>query len=191
MPGTTMEDLVTARADYSALDRDGKNIRIRLNSTAVDVRHSADQSHVDVTYINGGNSYRVRSNHVVLACYNQIIPHICPELPEEQADAIRYATKIPFVIGSFALRNWQAFANTGYRMLYSPGDVLFKRMSLDFPVSMGGYKYTKNPDEPMVISAWHTPTVRGLPHSPVPPWVHGARSDAMQVGRRCRPDARR
>jgi spermidine dehydrogenase len=163
MPGTTMEDLVTARADYSALDRDGLAIRIRLNSTAVDVRHSSDQSHVDITYINGGNSYRVRSKHAVLACYNQIIPHICPELPEVQADAIRYATKIPFVIGSFALRNWQAFADTGYRMLYSPGDVVFKRMSLDFPVSMGGYQYPENPGEPMVISAWHTPTVRGLP----------------------------
>lgn len=163
MPGTTMEDLVTARADYSALDRDGLAIRIRLNSTAVDVRHTSDQSHVDITYINGGNSYRVRSKHAVLACYNQIIPHICPELPEVQADAIRYATKIPFVIGSFALRNWQAFADTGYRMLYSPGDVVFKRMSLDFPVSMGGYQYPENPGEPMVISAWHTPTVRGLP----------------------------
>ncbi len=163
MPGSTMEDLVTARADYSALDRDGASIRVRLNSTAVDVRHSRDESHVDVTYINGGNSYRVRGKHVVLACYNQIIPHICPELPAAQSDAIRYATKVPFVIGSFALRNWQAFADTGYRTLYSPGGVVFKRMSLDFPVSMGGYQYPQNPDEPMVVSAWHTPTVRGLP----------------------------
>jgi spermidine dehydrogenase len=163
MPGSTMEDLVTARAEYAALDREGADIRLRLNSTAVDVRHSSNETHVDVTYINGGNSYRVRGRHVVMACYNQIIPHICPELPAAQSDAIGYATKIPFVIGSFALRNWQAFADAGYRMLYSPGDVLFKRMSLDFPVSMGGYQYPQNPDEPMVVSAWHTPTVRGLP----------------------------
>ena len=162
MPGSTMEDLVTARAEYAALDREDADIRIRLNSTAVDVRHSSNETHVDVTYINGGNSYRVRGRHVVMACYNQIIPHICPELPAAQSDAIGYATKIPFVIGSFALRNWQAFADAGYYTLYSPGDVMFKRMSLDFPVSMGGYEYTKNPDEPVVITAWYSPTARGL-----------------------------
>ncbi len=162
MPGTTMEDLVTSRARYAALDRDGADIQVRLNSTAVDVRNSADGAHVDVTYINKGDSYRVRGRHVVLACYNQIIPHICPDVPDEQAKAIGYATKIPFVIGSFALRNWRAIADSGHRMFYSPGDVLFKRVSLDFPVSMGEYQYPKSPDEPMVISAWHTPTARGL-----------------------------
>ena len=33
IPGHTMEDVVTARADYSLLDQDGAPVRIRLNST--------------------------------------------------------------------------------------------------------------------------------------------------------------
>ena len=164
MPGSTMEDLVTARANYAALDREGSAVRIRLNSTVVHVRNTADGTGVDVTYINRGNAYRVRARHVVMACYNQIIPHVCPETPQVQADAIRYATKIPFVIGSFALRNWRAFADAGYYMMYTPGDVMFKRMRLDFPVSMGAYHYAQNPDEPIVISAWYSPTARGLPN---------------------------
>jgi spermidine dehydrogenase len=161
IPGSTMEDIVTARANYAALDSDSSPVRIRLNSTVVDTRHSADGKAVDVTYVNKGQSYRVRARHVVMACYNVIIPHICPEMPETQAHAIRYATKIPFVIGSIAIRNWQAFADAGHYAIYTPGNVLFKHMRLDFPVSMGGYQYAQKPDEPVVISAWYSPTVRG------------------------------
>ncbi len=163
IPGRGMEDLVSARADYTALDRPDADIRIRLNSTVVQVRHSASEQGVDVTYINRGNAYRVRAKHVVMACYNAIVPHICPEVPAAQAEAIRYATKIPFVIGSIAIRNWRAFAEAGHYQMYTPGDVFFKRLRLDFPVSMGGYQYPESPDEPVVISAWYSPTVRGLP----------------------------
>jgi spermidine dehydrogenase len=163
MPGNTMEDLVSARADYSQLDRRGQNIRLRLNSTVVNVTHSADERHVDVTYVSGGNSYRVRGRHTVLACYNNIIPHLCSELPEEQVEALEYAEKVPFVIGSFALKNWRAFKESGFYSFYSPGDVFFKQLELDFPVSIGDYKFSQNPDSPIAISAWYSPTVRGLP----------------------------
>ena len=40
IPGHTMEDVVTARADYSLLDQDGAPVRIRLNSTVVHVAHA-------------------------------------------------------------------------------------------------------------------------------------------------------
>jgi len=163
IPGSTMEDLVTARADYSLLDIDDSDARIRLNSTAVDVRHTADGKFVDVTYINDGRPYRVRARHAILACYNSVIPQICAEVPRQQAEAIRYATKIPFVKGSIVIRSWHAFMNSGYFSVYSPGDVYFKHAKLDFPVSMGDYHYSKGPDEPIVISAWYSPTTRGLP----------------------------
>ena len=81
----------------------------------------------------------------------------------KQSEAIRYATKIPFVKASIALHNWRAFADAGYFSFYTPGDVYFKHLKLDFPVSMGNYHYSKGPDEPIVISAWFSPTTRGLP----------------------------
>ena len=40
IPGHTMEDVVTARADYGKLDQPSSPIRIRLNSTAARVRQS-------------------------------------------------------------------------------------------------------------------------------------------------------
>lgn len=163
MPGKTMEDLVTARADYSLLDTPDSDTRIRLNCTVVNAENTADGKHVNITYIRKGEVHRARARHAVLACDNNMIPHICPELPARQSQAIQFASKIPFVVGSFAIRNWQAFVDAGCRWVYSPGDVYFKQLLLDFPVSMGDYDYSKGPDEPIVISAWFSPTTRGLP----------------------------
>jgi spermidine dehydrogenase len=163
IPGKTMEDVVTARADYSLLDTPDSDIRIRLSSTAVNAVNTPDGRFVDVTYVKNGETYRARAQHAVMACYNDIIPSICPEVPEQQAEAIRFSTKIPFVIGSFAIRNWRAFVDAGFSSVYTPGDVYFKQLFLDFPVSMGDYHYSKGPDEPIVISAWYSPTTRGLP----------------------------
>ena len=157
-PGNTMEDLVTTRMNYSLLDQESSNIRIRLNSTGVDVSHTADQKAVDITYVQGGEPYRVRGKHVVLACYNNLIPHICPEVPEKQIEAINYATKVPLVYISIAVRNWQAFSRLGYRYIYVPQPTLMHSFGLDFPISIGDYKFTQNPDEPTILHGTFVPT---------------------------------
>jgi spermidine dehydrogenase len=157
IPGTTMEDLVKARVDYDGLDLASSMVRIRLNSTAVKVKHTPSEKAVDVTYIKHGKPYRVRAEHVIMACYNNIIPHICPEMPEAQKEAIAYATKMPLVYISIAVRNWKAFSNLGYRSFYVPQPSLMHSFGLDFPVSMGGYNFTQNPDEPTVIHGTYVP----------------------------------
>jgi spermidine dehydrogenase len=157
LPGSTMEDLVLSRLDYGLLDRRSSKVRIRLNSTGVDVRHSADGKFVDVTYVQGGETYRVRGKHAILACYNSIIPYICPEVPEKQREAIAFATKVPLVYISVAVRNWRAFAQLGYNNITIPKPELMHSFSMDFPVSMGGYHYTQNPDEPTVIHGTFVP----------------------------------
>ena len=157
-PGNTMEDLVTTRMDYSLLDQESSNIRIRLNSTGVDVRHTPDQKAVDVTYVQDGEPYRVRGKHVVLACYNSLIPHICPEVPEKQIEAINYATKVPLVYISIAVRNWQAFSKLGFHRVSVPQPTLMHSFGMDFPISIGDYKFTQNPDEPTVLHGTFVPT---------------------------------
>ncbi|MDH4048945.1 MAG: NAD(P)-binding protein [Gammaproteobacteria bacterium] len=157
LPGRSMEDLVLARADYDLLDRKSSKVRIRLNSTAVDVRHADDRKTVDVTYVQNGETFRVRGKHAVMACYNNIVPHICPEVPEAQREAIAFASKVPLVYISIALRNWQAFAKLGYNSITIPKPDLMHSFVMDFPVSMGGYNYTQNPDEPSVIHGTYVP----------------------------------
>ena len=163
IPGSTMEDLVTARANYSLLDQETHAVKIRLNSTAVRAMNTSDGQFADVAYVRQGELHRARARHVVMACYNQIIPHLCPEVPDAQREAIGQATKIPFVLGTFALRNWRAFKDAGYYTFYSPGDVYFKYLHLDYPVSIGDYQYAQETDQPIVVTAWYSPTAPGLP----------------------------
>ena len=60
-----MDDVVLARADYSRLD-DAKNpIRIRLNSTVVQVRHNGSPDSakdVAVAYMRGGKVQTVQAS---------------------------------------------------------------------------------------------------------------------------------
>ena len=153
-----MEDLVRSRVDYSKLDRKSARIRIRLNSTAVSVRHDPDRKWVDTVYVRNGKPERVRSRHVVLACYGQMIPYIVPELPPAQREAIRYAVKTPLVYINIAVRNWKAFADLGYHQLYVPQAELMHSFGLDFPVSMGGYEFTSDPAQPTVLHGVYVPT---------------------------------
>jgi spermidine dehydrogenase len=158
LPGTTMEDLVGAWADYDALDVAGANTRIRLNSTAVDMRHTADQKHVDVTYVNNGTSHRVRARHAIWAGYSAMLPNVCAEVPAEQAEAIAYASKVPLVYVSVALRNWRAFSNLGYYSFSIPKPELMNSFGMDFPVSMGGYEFARNPEQPTILHGTYVPT---------------------------------
>lgn len=158
VPGDSMEDLVPAFVDYGRLDRAGQPVRIRLNSTAVDVRHADGGRQVDVSYVRDGQVRKARGRHVVLACYNAMIPHICPELPAAQKAAIDYAEKVPLVYISVAVRNWRAFAELGFGSFYVPRPGLMHSFGLDFPVSMGGYRFTSDPDQPTVIHGSWVPT---------------------------------
>lgn len=158
VPGSSMEDLVLARVDYSLLDAESNQTRIRLNSTAVNAQHVQGDRFVDVTYVRAGQPQRVRGKHVIMACYNNIVPHICPETPKNQVDAINKATKIPLVYISVAVRNWQAFENLGYQSFYIPQPKMMHSFGMDFPVSMGGYGYTQNSNEPTIVHGTYVPT---------------------------------
>ena len=159
IPGDTMEDLVTSRADYELLDRRTNRTRIRLNSTVVDVRNVQRGKAVDITYVQDGEARRVRGRHTVLACYNHVIPHICPDIPEAQVDAIKSAEKVPLVYINVALRNWKAFNNLGYNGFHILQGEHMHSFSLDFPVSMGDYEFSPSPDEPIIVHGTYCPTV--------------------------------
>lgn len=159
VPGSTMEDLVTSRVDYSRLDRRGRPTRIRLNSTAVNMSHTPDLQHVDVTYVNDDDVYRVRAKHVVFAGYSAMLPYICSEVPAAQKEAIDYAEKVPLVYISIAMRNWKAMAEMGYSNVFIPQSKYIYSFGMDFPVSMGDYQYTQNPDQPTVFHGSWVPHV--------------------------------
>ena len=156
LPGSTMEDSVTARLDYSKLDRDGAPLRIRLNSTAVNVAHTADSKAVHVTYAHSGDAHTVRAKKCIMACYNSAIPYICPELPEPQKAGLAYNVKVPLTYTKVTVSNWRAFADLGIRFVFYTND-FYKQVELDYPVSIGDYAFGSDPDQPMTLHMCHVP----------------------------------
>ncbi len=106
--GDNAEEIILSKFKYSELDKSGNIVRIRLNSTVVHVKHGGDpnsSSDVFVNYIKDNKSYQVKGKGVVMACYNMMIPHIVPDLPKEQAAALRRLVKIPLQYTTVGLKN--------------------------------------------------------------------------------------
>jgi spermidine dehydrogenase len=170
MPGRSMEDVVTARADYGKLDVAGAPLRLRLNSTVVHVQHAGASGEtagsaaktVDIAYMRGKKLQSVQAKNCVLACYNGMIPYICPQLPQKQKEALSYLVKTPLVYTHVALRNWTSFAKLGVRQIVAPGGY-HTHTALDFPVSIGEYAFPNKPEEPMVLFMLRTPCKPGMP----------------------------
>ncbi len=182
LPGNSMHDAVLARLDYGRLDHKDGLVRIRLNSTVVNVRHAkasppigkAPNTHrdeVELVYARGGMLQQITAKHCVLACYNAMVPYICPELPQPQRKALSYLVRMPFVYTHVALRNWKPFAKLGVHQIIAPSSY-HNYTALDFPVSLGGYECPKQPDEPAVLFMLRVPCRPGL-----------SRRDQNRVGR--------
>ena len=156
-PGHTMEDVVLADFDYSKLDLDTAPIRLRLNSTAVAIANAHTRGGlVDIGYMRAGTLHRVQAKQCVLACYNMVIPHIMPELPEAQKQTLARGVKMPLVYANVAIRNWQAFVKLGVDDINSP-HAYFSQTKLDYPVALGGYRNPHDPSEPMLLHMEHIP----------------------------------
>jgi spermidine dehydrogenase len=163
VPGESAEDLVTARVDYSKLDRGGAAVRIRLSSIVVRARNvGTPPAAVEIAYLRNGKVYSVRARSCVLACYNMIIPYLCPELPQQQKEALHYAVKVPLIYASVALRNWQAFKALGVYRVYSPGSY-FSALFLNPIVDIGTYRSPRASDDPVLVQMIRTPVQPGLP----------------------------
>jgi spermidine dehydrogenase len=166
LPGSTAQDSVLAAADYGKLDRADSPVRIRLGSTVVRVKHAgaaAAAKEVDVAYGREKKIYAVRAKGVVLACWNGMIPYVCPDLPEKQKEALKYGVKVPLVYTSVALRNWNAFKRLGVNGASAPG-MYHTGARLEMPTVIGGYNPTpKSPDDPILVRMTRTPCKPGLP----------------------------
>ncbi len=166
LPGHTAEDSVLATVDYAALDRPQSPVRIRLRSTVARVRHVGDPGsakEVEVSYGREKKVFAVRAKGVVLACWNMMIPYLCPELPPGQQEALKYGVKVPLVYTSVALKNWQAFKKLGINGATTPG-MYHTGVRLEMPTVIGGYDPTPaSPDDPILVRMTRTPCKPGLP----------------------------
>jgi spermidine dehydrogenase len=165
MAGNSAADVVLAKANYSKLDSSLSPVKIRLNSTAVRVKHVGDAAtakEVEVAYARGGKVYTAKAKNCILACWHVVIPYICQELPQKQRDALASAQKVPLLYTNVALRDWKSFQKLNTNAVYAPG-CYHTRMGLDLAVSIGGYECARKPEEPTVVHMMKTPCKPGRP----------------------------
>ncbi|MEO1043378.1 MAG: NAD(P)-binding protein [Pseudomonadota bacterium] len=147
--GSSMDDITLARFDYSKLDVEGAPVRLRLNSTAVEVKEVGDG--VDIAYVHrSGDAKRVRARHAILACYNNIIPHLCPDMPQDQKEGLSYGSKVPFIWANVLLREAVPFQQTGTSKFICPNSY-FHVVTKAPPVRLADYQTPVEPTDPMVV----------------------------------------
>jgi len=166
IPGThDMHSIGNVAVAYDRLDGIGAAVRVRLNSTVTRVAHDGPAGKatvVKVAYLRDGRMHQVRGRHVILACYNGMIPKLVPELPAVQKDALAYSVKVPMLYTNVLIRRWTAFKQLGVASISAPG-MYHPSTSLDPGTTVGGYRGVTTPDEPIVVHMVRNPNRPGLP----------------------------
>jgi spermidine dehydrogenase len=153
-PGDTMEDVIGARFDYSQLDRDANDVRLRLSSTVVALGNRG--AGADVLYMRNGELTRAAATHAVYSGYSAMLPYICTDLGAEQRHAVADQVKAPLIYVNVALRSWRSWVNRGVHYVNNPAG-FYSHLKLDYPVSLGDYRFPANPDQPMILHLLHVP----------------------------------
>ena len=165
LPGRDFDSLLYGNVDFRALDSPTESVRMRLNATALRVRHSSGNAEVAVVYEQGGRLFNVRSGQVVMASGGWVNKHLLVDMPEDLRIAYGQFGYAPALIVNVALRQW--------RFMYDL-DMTACRWFDD----AGGFGYCCNlrqnmvtarhapplhPDKPAVLSFYLGLPVPGLP----------------------------
>jgi spermidine dehydrogenase len=142
--------IVTADLDYGRLDQARSAVRLRLSATVVHAENVADGSSVAVRYVKKNEVLAVRGKRCVLACYNRIIPLLCPQLPEAQKTALRQCIKRPLMIVNVALRNGRALQRSDVASAYLPGR-LCQHVHLVTGIGAADYRPQWRPEDPCIV----------------------------------------
>lgn len=149
-----IDDICRNSVNFAALDRAGAAARIRLDSTAVWVKHDGDPAKsesVTVAYTRGGKTYRVKARSVVMAGGSWTTKHIVRDLPADRQEAYSQFYRSPCMVANVAVRNW--------RFLYKLGisgcqwfEGLGSFMQVRKLALCGADSPTIGPDSPVVLT---------------------------------------
>jgi spermidine dehydrogenase len=151
---SAIEDVCRNAVNFAALDRAGAAARVRLDSTAVWVRHDGDPAKsesVTIAYTRGMKTYRVKARSVVMAGGSWTTKHIVRDLPADRKEAYSQFYRSPCMVANVAVRNW--------RFLYKMGisgcqwfEGLGSFMQVRKLALCGADSPTIGPDSPVVLT---------------------------------------
>lgn len=150
----SLEDVCRNAVNFAALDRAGGPARIRLDSTAVWVKHDGDPAKsefVTIAYTRSGKTHRIKARSVVMAGGSWTTRHIVRDLPPDRVEAYSQFYRTPCLMANVAVRNW--------RFLYKMGisgcqwfEGLGSYMQVRKLALCGADSPTIGPDSPTVLT---------------------------------------
>jgi spermidine dehydrogenase len=159
-------DVAGAPFDFSAFDKPGASLRVRVSSTAVAVAHDGrpeNAAFVNVAYTDrSGELLRVRGRAVVMAGGGWVTKHVVRDLPEEFHDAYAQFHNGPILVVNVGLRNWRAMAKLEISALrWFEGLGFFANIRR--PMIYDGYHPPLDPERPAMLTLYI-----GFPQAGVP-----------------------
>ena len=152
--GNSTEDILFNPVNFSQLDKDTSSIRIRLNSTAVNVHHignEKEQGRVQVTYNNKNKLYQVKSKTVVMASGGWVNRRILRDLPAKYHEAYNKINHSPVLVANVALTNWRFLERLGISAAFWTEGIGFT-CNIRRPMIVGGKSQPLDPDKPIVMT---------------------------------------
>jgi spermidine dehydrogenase len=166
LPGRDFDSLLYGKVDFRALDSPTQSVCVRLEATALRVRHSGGNAdEVAVVYEQGGRLSNVRAGQVVMASGGWINKHLLTDMPEDLRSAYGQFGYAPALIVNVALRQWRFLYDldiTACRW-FDDTDGIGYCCNLRQNMVSERHAPPLHPDKPAVLSFYLGLTVPGLP----------------------------
>ncbi len=149
----SMEAICRNNINFAVLDQPNSAARIRLNSTAVWVKHDSEpekSESVSIVYAREGKIYRVKARTAVMAGGCWTTKHVVRDLPQAQQHAYDQFYRSPCLMANVAVRNWRFLYRmgiSGFRWFEGLGNYTEVRKT----ALMGADSPTIGPDSPVVL----------------------------------------
>jgi spermidine dehydrogenase len=162
-----INDVLSNPVDWNIIDEPSQTARMRLSSLVVNVKHDGtpeDSDRVLVTYLKGGQMYRVSAQNVVMAGQQHLNKRVVTDLPSKYKEAMDSFHHSPMMIINVALRNWKFMESLGVASVRWFGDdlgwftTLRRQMILD-----GQEPMPLDPSKPTVLTMYNSFCLPGMP----------------------------
>jgi spermidine dehydrogenase len=162
----TTNDILDGQVRWDQLDRNDSQVRMRLSSTTVSVRHDGDPESgkgVIVIYLKDGALYEVHAKAAILCTPQHVNRNICPDLSPRYHTAMGKFHHAPMHIVNVAVRNWKFLENLGIgsaRWFDGYGWWLSLRRNLELP---GRTAQPLDPSKPTMLTLYNPLPQPGVP----------------------------
>jgi len=152
--GNSFEEILYNPINFEALDRPAIPLRVRLNSTAIDVSHAGSiesSDHVDVSYYQDGTVKKVKAKTVVMSIGGWVARKVVSDMPDQIVEAYSQFFHSPILVVNVALRNWRFLDKLGIssgRWFEGFGNFF----SIRRPMKTGKATQPFDPDKPVVMT---------------------------------------